>query len=198
MLTLVEDTSPGVHDTVIAACDPFRYAQLGADPSTPLVLRQLRRGARRTVDRSPLAGTGPAQPVHEHPVGHGRQHHLRADGLCAGRQRAVPCRGRRDRDRLGLSDGHRADQRARRGHTRRCGAHPVLSGSRQRTPSVEPGRPGRLRREGAAQFLLSGAERRMQGSDDFSASAPMRPRRRAGSLPRCGATRRRRGRRLRH
>src|ERR1700741_688297 len=33
MLTLVEYTSPGVHDTVIAACDPFRYAQLGADPS---------------------------------------------------------------------------------------------------------------------------------------------------------------------
>ena len=30
ILTLVEDTSPGVHDTVIAACDPFRYAQLGA------------------------------------------------------------------------------------------------------------------------------------------------------------------------
>ncbi len=32
MLTLVDDTSPGVHDTVIAACDPFRYAQLGAAP----------------------------------------------------------------------------------------------------------------------------------------------------------------------
>ena len=32
ILTLVEDTSPGVHDTVIAACDPFRYAQLGAVP----------------------------------------------------------------------------------------------------------------------------------------------------------------------
>lgn len=32
MLTLLEDTSPGVHDTVIAACDPFRYAQLGAAP----------------------------------------------------------------------------------------------------------------------------------------------------------------------
>jgi uncharacterized protein len=32
ILTLVEDTSPGVHDTVIAACDPFRYKQLGADP----------------------------------------------------------------------------------------------------------------------------------------------------------------------
>ena len=32
ILTLVEDTSPGVHDTVIAACDPFRYQQLGAPP----------------------------------------------------------------------------------------------------------------------------------------------------------------------
>jgi uncharacterized protein YcgI (DUF1989 family) len=31
-MTMLEDTSPGVHDTVIAACDPFRYAQLGADP----------------------------------------------------------------------------------------------------------------------------------------------------------------------
>jgi uncharacterized protein YcgI (DUF1989 family) len=32
ILTLVEDTSPGVHDTVIAACDAFRYQQLGAAP----------------------------------------------------------------------------------------------------------------------------------------------------------------------
>ena len=32
ILTLVEDTSPGVHDTVIAACDQYRYAQLGAAP----------------------------------------------------------------------------------------------------------------------------------------------------------------------
>ena len=29
LLTLVEDTSPGVHDTLIAACDPERYRQLG-------------------------------------------------------------------------------------------------------------------------------------------------------------------------
>jgi len=33
IMTMTEDTSPGVHDTVIAACDPFRYAQLGADAS---------------------------------------------------------------------------------------------------------------------------------------------------------------------
>jgi uncharacterized protein YcgI (DUF1989 family) len=29
VLALVEDTSPGVHDTLIAACDQARYAQLG-------------------------------------------------------------------------------------------------------------------------------------------------------------------------
>lgn len=31
MLTLVEDSSSGVHDTVISACDPFRYRQLGVE-----------------------------------------------------------------------------------------------------------------------------------------------------------------------
>lgn len=29
ILTLIEDTSPGVHDTLVAACDPTRYEQLG-------------------------------------------------------------------------------------------------------------------------------------------------------------------------
>jgi uncharacterized protein YcgI (DUF1989 family) len=29
ILTLVEDTSPGVHDTLIAACDRYLYALLG-------------------------------------------------------------------------------------------------------------------------------------------------------------------------
>lgn len=31
MLTLTEDTSPGVHDTLFAACDRHRYAQLGVE-----------------------------------------------------------------------------------------------------------------------------------------------------------------------
>lgn len=31
ILTLVEDTSGGVHDTIIAACDPHRYAFLGVE-----------------------------------------------------------------------------------------------------------------------------------------------------------------------
>ena len=29
ILEMVEDTSPGIHDTLIAACDPMRYRQLG-------------------------------------------------------------------------------------------------------------------------------------------------------------------------
>ncbi|KAK3709722.1 hypothetical protein LTR37_010749 [Vermiconidia calcicola] len=31
ILTLVEDTSPGIHDTLIAACDPARYKGLGVE-----------------------------------------------------------------------------------------------------------------------------------------------------------------------
>ena len=31
MVKLREDTSPGVHDTLIAACDRWRYAELGVD-----------------------------------------------------------------------------------------------------------------------------------------------------------------------
>lgn len=31
LLTFEEDTSPGVHDTVIAACDAYRYRQLGCE-----------------------------------------------------------------------------------------------------------------------------------------------------------------------
>lgn len=31
LLTVVEDTSPGVHDTLIAACDPLRYKELGVE-----------------------------------------------------------------------------------------------------------------------------------------------------------------------
>jgi uncharacterized protein YcgI (DUF1989 family) len=30
ILSMIEDTSPGVHDTLIASCDRFRYEQLGA------------------------------------------------------------------------------------------------------------------------------------------------------------------------
>jgi len=31
LLTIVEDTSPGIHDTLMAACDPLRYKELGVE-----------------------------------------------------------------------------------------------------------------------------------------------------------------------
>ncbi|MDR2987288.1 MAG: urea carboxylase-associated family protein [Nocardiopsaceae bacterium] len=31
LLTVVTDTSPGIHDTLIASCDPERYRQMGVD-----------------------------------------------------------------------------------------------------------------------------------------------------------------------
>lgn len=43
ILTLVEDTSPGWHDMLIAACDPQRYAQLGAPPGHPSCAENLDR-----------------------------------------------------------------------------------------------------------------------------------------------------------
>src|ERR1700682_4266934 len=67
ILTLVADTSPGVHDMLIAACDPERYRMLGA-PGQRLLRRQLAQrlgadwvGHRR---RSPAG-----ECVHEHPRG---------------------------------------------------------------------------------------------------------------------------------
>ncbi|MGI5286719.1 DUF1989 domain-containing protein [Nonomuraea polychroma] len=43
ILTLVSDTSPGWHDMLIAACDPARYAGLGATASHPSCADNLRR-----------------------------------------------------------------------------------------------------------------------------------------------------------
>jgi uncharacterized protein len=43
MLSVVEDTSPGRHDMLYAACDPARYALLGADPSHRSCVANLRQ-----------------------------------------------------------------------------------------------------------------------------------------------------------
>jgi len=55
ILTLVEDTSPGVHDTLIAACDRYRYALLGCTTyhdnctdNLAAALAELRRQALET------------------------------------------------------------------------------------------------------------------------------------------------------
>jgi uncharacterized protein YcgI (DUF1989 family) len=43
MLTVVEDTSPGRHDLLYAACDPARYSLLGADSSHRSCVSNLRQ-----------------------------------------------------------------------------------------------------------------------------------------------------------
>ncbi|GAA1552526.1 urea carboxylase-associated family protein [Kribbella lupini] len=58
ILTLVEDTSPGEHDLLIAACDPTRYAALGV-PDHPSCAQNLTRA---------LLGLGYTTPFVPQPV----------------------------------------------------------------------------------------------------------------------------------
>ncbi len=92
LVTLVQDTSPGVHDTLIAACDPERYRLLGGAARPPQLRPELRRRHRRA---RPLAAPRPgaAQPVHGHPVVAGRRAGVRAV-TCAARATASPSRPR--------------------------------------------------------------------------------------------------------
>jgi len=56
LLTLVQDTSPGVHDTLIAACDPERYRQLGGNEDHASCADNFRRALAEhglEIDRVP-------------------------------------------------------------------------------------------------------------------------------------------------
>jgi hypothetical protein len=53
ILTVVEDTSPGRHDTLYAACDPARYAGLGGRPGTGPAPGTWPRRCGRTASRWP-------------------------------------------------------------------------------------------------------------------------------------------------
>ncbi|WP_181776733.1 DUF1989 domain-containing protein [Amycolatopsis pittospori] len=59
ILTLVEDTSPGEHDMLIPACDPARYAALGAPGH-----RSCASNLREALDEAGLSFAGPTpQPI---------------------------------------------------------------------------------------------------------------------------------------
>ncbi|MFD5093537.1 DUF1989 domain-containing protein [Amycolatopsis thailandensis] len=59
ILTLAEDTSPGEHDMLIPACDPARYAALGAPGH-----RSCATNLREALSELGLSFTGPApQPI---------------------------------------------------------------------------------------------------------------------------------------
>jgi uncharacterized protein len=56
MLTLVEDDSGGVHDTLIAACDPERYRALGFRGWHASCAENFRHAAAGVALRDPVAG----------------------------------------------------------------------------------------------------------------------------------------------
>ena len=59
LLTLIEDTSPGVHDMLVPACDPERYRQLGAPPGHRSCVQNLREACSEAA----IELDEPPQPV---------------------------------------------------------------------------------------------------------------------------------------
>ena len=71
ILTLVEDTSPGIHDTFIAACDIYRYQGLGCTDYHDNCADNLRAG---------MAGLGLAPPEVPSPLNLWMNIPINADG----------------------------------------------------------------------------------------------------------------------
>ena len=86
ILTFMEDTSGGVHDTLIAACDRYRYAFLGVEGHHDNCTDNLFAGMAE-LGLVPPRGAEPAQPVHEYSLGQGG--HARSLPRRRGRSRAV-------------------------------------------------------------------------------------------------------------
>ena len=111
ILTLVEDTSGGIHDTLFAACDRWRYELLGCEGHHDNCTDNLADRARRT--RAGAAGdAGPAQFVHEHPGSRRQPGRGAAAGQHPGKPRLAARRDRLRRRFLRLPAGHVAGQRA--------------------------------------------------------------------------------------
>lgn len=110
ILTLEADTSPGIHDTLIAACDNERYGLLGCTEYHDNCTDNLHAAMNAIGLRAP-ENSQPAQPVHEHPLDRTRRPVVRGAGDPSGRLRhpARPpvLRGRDVR----LPAGHSAHQR---------------------------------------------------------------------------------------
>ena len=66
ILTLVEDTSGGIHDTLFAACDRWRYEMLGCKEYHDNCTDNLAAGLA-ALGLTSAGNAGAAQPVHEHP-----------------------------------------------------------------------------------------------------------------------------------
>lgn len=68
LLTLTEDTSPGIHDTVVAACDIYRYRSLGVEGYHDNCSDNLRM-AMMAIGEAPIAVPAPLNIWMNTPVG---------------------------------------------------------------------------------------------------------------------------------
>ena len=204
ILKIVEDTSPGIHDTLMAACDSHRYGLLGCtgyhdNCTRPPVGGDARTRAHATGDAEP------AQPVHEHPWRSGGE--LSFDPPSPGP--ATPSRSRRSSTRswssppaprtscpsTGRRDSHRSalpDPRRRGAARRKCGmsayviAEVEVTDPRLRGVIAVSSRR-RSRRSEAATWCGAGPSRgeRADGSrsGSWSLSSTTRRGRRRGTIP---------------
>ena len=110
ILTLVEDTSPGVHDTLIAACDLFRYITLGVNEYHDNCSDNLRM-AMMAIGLTRARGAAALQCLDEHPARGGLDDRLAAAGRQARRSRHTAGRDGLHRGDVRVPAGPRADQR---------------------------------------------------------------------------------------
>ncbi len=110
VLTMVQDTSPGVHDTTLAACDVYRYERLGArgyHRNCTDNLAQALRAAGLNVGGYAV----PAEPLGERPRPAGRHAGHRASGVGSWRLRRAARRARPAHGLVRVPAGHGAHQR---------------------------------------------------------------------------------------
>ena len=110
ILTIVEDTSPGIHDTLIAACDVWRYQGLGCKDYHDNCTDNLHAAMKELGLQAPETPS-PLNLFMNIPWTTEWRDHLRSARHQAGRY-GDPSGGARPRHRLlRLPSGHAADQR---------------------------------------------------------------------------------------
>jgi hypothetical protein len=111
ILTLTEDTSGGVHDTLIAACDRYRYAFLGVEGHHDNCTDNLFAGMA-ALGLAPPEVPSPLNLFMNIPWSGGRQPRFRGTAQAGAGRPCAAARRNGSGDRvLGLSAGHPSDQR---------------------------------------------------------------------------------------
>ena len=108
ILTIVEDTSPGIHDTLLAACDRYRYEQLGCIGFPRQLHRQPGRGPGR-VGCYFHPHSQPVEPIYEYSRGVRRPAFFSTSGLRAWRLCSAARRNGLSGCLFRLPPGHGAD-----------------------------------------------------------------------------------------